>query len=598
MVLFEEGGKKSIHSWVTNTKSGGPRNVMLMTTTEPILGKTKCEKSRPALVCRYNQSMNGTDRVDQLIQTKTTKIKSRRWTMPIVCYMLDTARVNARTIDQVKNERKVKDTRQFAKDLIRELATPHIMRRMKKPGLQNSIKTKVYAYLGTDEEQFLKKRAIEEGVMDTPLSRPTAPKRTKRCHICITTALSHKQSLNHKKVATFCLHCKEIACLSHLMLSCELCYTEENRKRAARPKHIRTRRRLVDQNQQPQVQPVIQHQQQPVYQQQAVYQLYQEQPHYQQQAEVQYQEFQEQPEPEYPLQPRYLYQEQPEHQLQPEHQQHIDLRPQDQYMQLAQPQQEVWQIAQSSHVSRPLIASQSRQPVHQPVSNLQVQRPAPRPLPQIQQQPGFQPLPAQQVQQGWFTPQHRLPAYKPGPAYRPVSNLQFQRPAPRPLSQFQQQPGFQPLPAQQVQQPCSTPRRQRPTPTFFPLSAPPHVQQPVSRPMSTLTKPRFKPFHHPDPLSQHEVSSLGCVPIPSSPHVSQDTSESCLSGLYSFSPSHSPNSPSPKGSLPSTSNSLHSPRSSLASSRSSLPDLSTISSNRLVLPDNRYDAAQVMKNFF
>jgi hypothetical protein len=35
-VLYEEGTRKSIHSWVTNTKSG-PKNVMMITTTCPIL---------------------------------------------------------------------------------------------------------------------------------------------------------------------------------------------------------------------------------------------------------------------------------------------------------------------------------------------------------------------------------------------------------------------------------------------------------------------------------------------------------------------------------------------------------------------------------
>jgi hypothetical protein len=52
MPLFEVDGKKSIHSWVTNTKSG-PKNVMLLTTTNAIMGKTKDDdKEKPAIYKR------------------------------------------------------------------------------------------------------------------------------------------------------------------------------------------------------------------------------------------------------------------------------------------------------------------------------------------------------------------------------------------------------------------------------------------------------------------------------------------------------------------------------------------------------------------
>jgi hypothetical protein len=81
VALFEtDGGKMSIHSWITNTKSG-PKNVMALTTTVPIMGRTKDDKKKPALLKRYDFSMNGTDRVDQLIQSKTVRWKARRWTM-------------------------------------------------------------------------------------------------------------------------------------------------------------------------------------------------------------------------------------------------------------------------------------------------------------------------------------------------------------------------------------------------------------------------------------------------------------------------------------------------------------------------------------
>jgi hypothetical protein len=101
VALFEEGGKKSIHSWVTNTKSG-PKNVMAMTTTVPILGKTQDDKKKPGILSRYDKGMGGCDRMDQLMMAKTSRIKSRRWPMSVLTYMLDTARVNARTVGLIQ----------------------------------------------------------------------------------------------------------------------------------------------------------------------------------------------------------------------------------------------------------------------------------------------------------------------------------------------------------------------------------------------------------------------------------------------------------------------------------------------------------------
>jgi hypothetical protein len=107
MVLFEVDGKKSLHSWVTNTKSG-PKNVMALTTTVPILGKTRDDnREKPAVLLRYDHGMGGTDRCDQLAEAKTVRMKSRRWPMSPLCYMLDVARVNSRTIGILQDVSKV-----------------------------------------------------------------------------------------------------------------------------------------------------------------------------------------------------------------------------------------------------------------------------------------------------------------------------------------------------------------------------------------------------------------------------------------------------------------------------------------------------------
>ena len=87
--------------------------------------------------------MLGTDRCDQLAESKTVRMKSRRWTLSPLCYMLDVARVNARTVALIQNERFSLGTREFARELVRELVTPHIQRRMQMRGIQTYIKYKV-----------------------------------------------------------------------------------------------------------------------------------------------------------------------------------------------------------------------------------------------------------------------------------------------------------------------------------------------------------------------------------------------------------------------------------------------------------------------
>jgi hypothetical protein len=232
MALFEVGGKKTIHSWVTNTKSG-PRNVMAMTTTIPILGKTQDSKEKPAVLTRYDNGMGGCDRMDQLMMSKTVRIKSRRWPMSTLAYMLDTARVNARTIGLIQNRCVVPDTRQFGKELVRDLVTPHIRRRLQMRGLQTYVSMKAHCYLGVsgaplqglhgeDPSEESGQDPVQDPVQETAAVGPK-PKKTRRCVLCIAAAPNHKASTYLKKVSTTCRFCQKLACLDHLLLSCASC---------------------------------------------------------------------------------------------------------------------------------------------------------------------------------------------------------------------------------------------------------------------------------------------------------------------------------------------------------------------------------------
>ena len=57
------------------------KNVMILTTTVPILGRTKDDgKRKPTIYKRYDYEKCGVDVMDQHFAQKTVRMKSNRWT--------------------------------------------------------------------------------------------------------------------------------------------------------------------------------------------------------------------------------------------------------------------------------------------------------------------------------------------------------------------------------------------------------------------------------------------------------------------------------------------------------------------------------------
>ena len=79
--------------------SMGKKNVLILSILELILGTTKddnCHKLE--LYKPYDFKKGGTDIVDQRMGFHTVETKSRKWTLVMFAYMLDTARVSSSTI--------------------------------------------------------------------------------------------------------------------------------------------------------------------------------------------------------------------------------------------------------------------------------------------------------------------------------------------------------------------------------------------------------------------------------------------------------------------------------------------------------------------
>ena len=95
---WEKNGKRIFISYVTKT-SKGKKNVIVLSTVEPLLGTTiDHDKCKPSIIKFYDFTKEGTGIIDQNMGYYTVKTKSRRWIMVAFEYLLDTIRVNASTV--------------------------------------------------------------------------------------------------------------------------------------------------------------------------------------------------------------------------------------------------------------------------------------------------------------------------------------------------------------------------------------------------------------------------------------------------------------------------------------------------------------------
>ena len=183
------------------TKSNGKKNVVILPTTRPMHSCTKDDnKSKPQIFKFYDFTKGGTDIFDQMNDYFTTRAKSLRWVMIVLYYMLDTARVNAKTIWCIKNgidHHKLKSYN-FGWDLAKTLTMPHVIRRDVN-GLGLMVQLKRNLFLGTAfvvpepkpkiEKRFectakRKKCVIHQANFSTKQEKDNCPRSTEQCQSC------------------------------------------------------------------------------------------------------------------------------------------------------------------------------------------------------------------------------------------------------------------------------------------------------------------------------------------------------------------------------------------------------------------------------
>lgn len=143
------------HSYVVKNKSSGLRNVLMLSSVQPLLGVTKDDnKFKPAIYKLYDFTKGGTDIVDQRVGFYSCKSKSPRWTMVAFFFLLDTCRVNSGTVyflNKKKDPRKG-NSFDFGWKLGMQLILP-LIRSRPINGLSSLIQQKIKLVLSFQQEE-------------------------------------------------------------------------------------------------------------------------------------------------------------------------------------------------------------------------------------------------------------------------------------------------------------------------------------------------------------------------------------------------------------------------------------------------------------
>ena len=216
-LYWRDDGKCNLSSYVVKT-SKGKRNVMVLSTVEPLLGITKDDKKKPAIMKFYDFTTGGTDIIDQKMGTYTTKVKSNKWTLNAFCYILDTIRVNSCTVHALANGKDPKAVNMFdyGADMADALVRPYVDVRSRN-GLQSLVQSKIALYTGIKPVTAAVRR-----LDDYEKTSPTP----KRCRICIETSKGNGQKASKdkmKKINSLCQKCGENICKSLVLWVCSHC---------------------------------------------------------------------------------------------------------------------------------------------------------------------------------------------------------------------------------------------------------------------------------------------------------------------------------------------------------------------------------------
>ena len=219
-IFWEVENAELVLSSYCPSTAKGIKNVLLLSTVQPLLGVTKDDdKAKPAIYKLYDFTKGGTDVADLRIASSSAKPKSNRWSMVAFSYIIDETRVNANTVYAIgKGSVPSKmSSFGFAWELAKSLIIPQIEERPLN-GLGKMTRLKIQLVLG--DIHYKEKERPE-------LDHPRQGAAAKKCHACIKEASGtegyKKKKSNLPRIKTVCQGCGLSFCSHHLTQICDDC---------------------------------------------------------------------------------------------------------------------------------------------------------------------------------------------------------------------------------------------------------------------------------------------------------------------------------------------------------------------------------------
>ena len=94
---YSEDEKTMLLSCIDKKKKK-KKNILALTTMHNQVKLSVDERKKPHALVFYDHTKGGVDVVDLISAKMSTRMKTRRWTLNVFAFMLDTARTNAKTI--------------------------------------------------------------------------------------------------------------------------------------------------------------------------------------------------------------------------------------------------------------------------------------------------------------------------------------------------------------------------------------------------------------------------------------------------------------------------------------------------------------------
>ena len=110
----DSSGNLYLTSYAVQKKSKDKKNVLVLSTMHPLPGATRDDGyHKPAIIKLYDFTKGGTDIVDQLNDYHTCRSRTFRWDVVALFCVLDTIRVNSKTIWCIKQGLDVQKFKSF-----------------------------------------------------------------------------------------------------------------------------------------------------------------------------------------------------------------------------------------------------------------------------------------------------------------------------------------------------------------------------------------------------------------------------------------------------------------------------------------------------